>query len=156
MLSNIKICCEFFCPLTMLADRSHSMFVKGCLRQHRLGPKSPTDTRQAQSGVLGKATGQEQAVPCLCCQDCEFAQKIQELMLVLCLVFCFILLIFPRFSFLVTLHLTFPRAVLPQTILVMSCLAQFCYATFPQSLLSTNGLALSIRLSSSHHPQILR
>ena len=39
-LDNNKICCEFFCPLAVLVDRSHSMFVKGCLRQHMLGPKS--------------------------------------------------------------------------------------------------------------------
>ena len=38
--NNNKICCEFFCPLAVLVDRSHSMFVKGCLRQHVLGPKS--------------------------------------------------------------------------------------------------------------------
>ena len=53
-------------------------------------------------------------------------------MLILCLVFCFILLIFPLFSFLVTLHLTCPWAVLPQTILMMSYVAQLRYATFPQ------------------------
>lgn len=73
-------------------------------------------------------------------------------MLILCLVFCFILLIFLRFSFLVTLHLTCPQAVLPQTILVTGYVDQLCYATFPQSLLSTNGLALSIRLSSLISP----